>query len=169
MIFLTVGHERSFDRLTQAVDLWCAENPEISVFGQLAQLSDESYIPNNFEWKEFLDPDEFNKKFKSAKLIIAHAGMGSIITALTMAKPILIMARRGHLKETRNDHQVATARHFSRKSSIALAKDEFDFPNILDSVVGDISGHVSEPIGQFAEPALIDAVRSFILQKQTNS
>lgn len=165
MIFLTVGHELAFDRLAEAVDLWCAQNPDQIVFGQLAKLSEDNYKPKHFEWQEFLDPADFNKRFEEASIVIAHAGMGSIITALTMAKPILIMPRRGHLKETRNDHQVATSNRFASKDGVIVAQDETEFSGVIKSLIAVAADHKSEPIGPFAEPSLIEAVRSFIFSE----
>ena len=43
------------------------------------------------------------------QVVIAHDEMGSIITALEMGKPIVVMPRRAELGEHRNDHQVAAA------------------------------------------------------------
>ena len=45
--------------------------------------------------------------------IVAHAGMGTILTALEIGKPLLVMPRRAALGEHRNDHQLATARRFA--------------------------------------------------------
>ena len=50
--------------------------------------------------------------------------MGSIITALEVGKPIVILPRREHLNETRNDHQLASANQFSSRPGIIVALDE---------------------------------------------
>ncbi len=65
-------------------------------------------------------------------MVIAHAGMGSIISALEIGKPIVVMPRRGSLRETRNDHQVATAERFGSRGRVIVADDHKDFAAKLD-------------------------------------
>lgn len=60
--------------------------------------------------------------------------MGSILTALELGKPILVMPRRGDLDETRNDHQLATARHFLSQGRVAVAFDELELAAKLDQL-----------------------------------
>ena len=91
MIFATVGHELRFDRLIKGLDDWAFASGNDDIFAQVAELGDNGYSPRNFEWQSFLDPDTFKSNFEKADLIVAHAGMGTIITALTMKKPLLIM------------------------------------------------------------------------------
>src|SRR5579859_3180811 len=109
MIFVTVGAQMPFDRLVRTVDLWAGRKGRRDVF---AQVGPTALSPSNIAYEKFLDPASFRAKVEEASVIIAHAGMGSILTALEAGKPILILPRRGDLKETRNDHQVATAQRF---------------------------------------------------------
>lgn len=160
MIFLTVGSEIRFDRLTQAVDRWCAEHPDIEVFGQLAELGEDGYRPQHFDWQEFLNPEDYQKRFDDADAIIAHAGMGSIIAALTSGKPIVILPRRAALRETRNDHQVATALRFANRQGVLVAETENKIPECLDRFGADVERPAR--IGEFAEPSLLEALREFI-------
>ena len=162
MIFLTVGNELSFDRLSKAIDQWCADNPGILVFGQIGEPGPDGYRPQKFEWKPFITPEEYQRKFKKAELIVAHAGMGSIITALTMNKPILIMPRRSKFREHRNDHQVATAQRFSERSGILVAEDETKVGLMLDYWITNPHDVTVEGAKPFAEQRLIDKIKNFI-------
>ncbi|GLQ07926.1 glycosyltransferase [Sneathiella chinensis] len=162
MIFLTVGHERSFDRLAHALDDWCRANPAIPAFGQLAALGPDGYRPTAYDWQEFLSPAEFTRHFEQASLVVAHAGMGTIITALSLSKPLVIVPRRGHLRETRNDHQMATARHFGRKPGLFVAEDDQALTATLDGIIARPPGGNMQKIGDFADPALIESLRHFI-------
>lgn len=164
MIFLTVGHEMPFDRLVRAVDEWCRDRNRGDVFGQIGDPGPEGYLPSHYEYKLFIEPDEYERRFLQAELIIAHAGMGSIITALTLPKPILIMPRHGSLKETRNDHQVATANRFASRPGVEVAVDEMELGPALDRVVNNPISVGEEITSPFAEPQLLDAIRNFIHQ-----
>ena len=110
-----------------------------------------------------MSPDAYDDRMATADLIVAHAGMGSIITALSLAKPILILPRRADAKEQRNDHQIATAQRFASRSAVYVAQGADELQIMLDRLVGTDKIVKSSAIGPYAEPQLIDTVRSFIL------
>src|SRR5687767_9745951 len=124
MIFVTVGTQLPFDRMIRAVDEWAGKsgNGE-EVF---AQIGPSDYKPKHIRYSAFIAADEFEHRSREARAVVAHAGMGSIITALTMGKPILVMPRRAAMGEQRNDHQLATARHFLAQGRIGVAADEHE-------------------------------------------
>lgn len=129
MIFVTVGTELPFDRLVRAVDTWAREHDRKDVFAQIGRTN---WRPSFIASAEFLEPPEFNQRFASATTIIAHAGMGTILSALRYEKPILVMPRRAALGEQRNDHQLATARHLLELGKIHVALDEAELLQRLD-------------------------------------
>lgn len=127
MIFLTVGTQLPFDRLVTIVDEW-ASSSGVSVF---AQVGPTKKVFNNIEWRDFIDPDEFDKYFESASLVVAHAGMGSILSALSYGKPIVVFPRVAAFGEHRNDHQLATARRFAENEDVDVAFEEVDLIRYL--------------------------------------
>jgi UDP-N-acetylglucosamine transferase subunit ALG13 len=131
MIFLTVGAQMPFDRLVRAVDTWAARGGNDGVF---AQIGRSAYRPAHLRYTEFLDPRAFREAFTDAGVIVAHAGMGTIINALELRKPILVMPRRGDLAETRNDHQLATAQRFRELGLVEVALDERELTDRLDDL-----------------------------------
>lgn len=91
--------------------------------------------------------------------------MGSIITAMTYVKPIVLMPRRAALMETRNDHQVATAKRLGHRSGILVASDENHLFEVLDRALlrRDVKSAESQaPLGPYADPRLLATVREFI-------
>ncbi len=159
MILVTVGAQMPFDRMVQAVDEWAGTRRNGEIF---AQVGSTEYRPKHIHWTKFLDPPEFRKKFQAARVVIAHAGMGSIITALEMGKPILVMPRLGNLGETRNDHQVATAKRFLELGCVSVAFNKEDMARELDRIYELKSARV---IGSKASPELLSAVRQIISQE----
>lgn len=156
MIFVTVGAQMAFDRLIRGVDEWAAARGRRDVF---AQIGPTEFRPRHIEWTQFIDPAEFRRRVSEATVLVAHAGMGSIITALEAGVPILVMPRRGHLSETRNDHQVATAERFLALGRVAVAMDERELPDRLDQL-GSLTA--AGRIGSTASESLLRAVRTFI-------
>ena len=156
MIFVTVGAQMPFDRMVRAVDEWAARSERRDV---LAQIGPTTWRPENLRWVQFMDPQDFRTKVQEAKVVVAHAGMGSIITAMELGKPILVMPRRGDLRETRNDHQLATAKHFLAQGRISVAFDEKEMVEKLDQLDRLAT---ADRVSAQASPQLIEALRDFI-------
>lgn len=156
MIFVTVGTDLPFDRLVRVVDEWAASCGRSDVF---AQIGEGGWRPRHIAHSEFLQPPEFREKFQSARLIISHAGMGTILTALQHGKPILVMPKLARLREHRNEHQTATARHMMRKAGVNVAFDEEELRAKLARI--DLLA-AAERIGEQADEGLINGLREFI-------
>lgn len=156
MILVTVGAQMPFDRMTRAVDEWAGERGRKDVF---AQIGPTDWRPRHMEWTQFLEPEEFRRRVAESDILVAHAGMGSIISALEAGKPILVMPRRGDLRETRNDHQVATARRFAEQGRVSVAMDEVELKAKLDGID---SMRAAGSISPWASPGLIAGIRAFI-------
>lgn len=156
MIFVTVGTQLAFDRLVQAVDAWVGNNPGERAY---AQIGPATFQPHNMESSDFVRPDEADALFREADLIVSHAGMGSILTALKYKKPILIMPRKAALGEHRNDHQLATAKWLGTKPGVTVAWEAEDVSGLLDARC-DLRG--GDGISDFASPELIANLKKFI-------
>lgn len=146
----------SFDRMVRAVDEWAGRRGRTDVF---AQIGPTDWRPAHVRWTQFLEPPEFAQRVKEAEVIVAHAGMGSIITAMTTGKPILVMPRRGDLRETRNDHQIATAARFRELGRVAVALDENELCTQLDRL-DELKS--DSAVGPWASEQLITTIQTFI-------
>lgn len=165
MIFLTVGSELHFDRLVKAVDQWGIINNRNDIIGQIADPGPYGYWPERIKWQKFISAEEYNRYFDEAELIIGHAGMGSIITAALKKKPIIIMPRRSVLRETRNDHQLATAERFLNRKGVFIANDEAAIAPLLEEWNTSLRHHQIETTSENAEESLLQEIRNFILDK----
>lgn len=160
MIFVTVGYQMAFDRLVAAVDDWAGDHPEARIF---AQIGPSDLQPSNLEYTSFMEPAEFTRRVEACSVLVAHAGMGSILTALQYGKPIVVMPRHADRNETRNDHQIATARHLADRTGIEVAIDETELPEKLERLAG-----LDAPprIPSTASPELIERISRFIATGQ---
>ena len=159
---MTVGTILPFDRLAKALDEWAAAQttaPEL--FAQVGELRTDSYRPRAFEWTERVSPTEFRARVAAADLVVTHAGIGTIITALTLATPVLMMPRRAALNEHVNDHQLETVKHLSDRSGVTLAMEAEELGPQLEAL---LNGVTSLPtLGYDAQNSLIAAIRDVIL------
>jgi UDP-N-acetylglucosamine transferase subunit ALG13 len=159
-ILVTVGTQLPFDRLIRAMDQW-AGGPVAKACGAqvFAQIGPTNYRPAIMEFAQFITADEFRRRVESADLVVAHAGMGSIITALELGKPILVMPRSASLNEHRNEHQMATARHFREQGRINVAENEIE---LLEKLINLGQIRATGAISRFASPKLISVLREFV-------
>jgi len=161
VIFLSVGTQEPFDRLVRAVDGWAATHGE-PVFGQLGALAADSYRPRHFPFETFIPVDSYEKHVLGSRLLVAHAGMGSIISALTHARPLLVLPRKAALGEHRNDHQWATARRFEGRAGIHVVWDEAEVGPAIDRLLAEGDRAASSGLAPEASPDLLAALAAFV-------
>ena len=121
-----------------------------------------AYRPRHFETVAHLSPAAYEAYVRRASLIVSHAGMGSILTAFTNGKPIVILPRRGHLRETRNDHQYTTVKTLPTRPGLFVALDESDLPAVMDEALAAITGTAPPRLSDVADPGFTNALRDFI-------
>lgn len=159
-IFVVVGTQEPFDRMLKAIDAWALKTEFTGIF---AQISKAAYIPKGFESTDFISPELFDQKFMTADLIVSHAGMGTIISALQHSKPIIVMPRLARYHEHRNDHQLATAQSFSKLGYVKAVYSEAELNDALDQA------SVMKPapvIGPGASESLVAFIRDFIHEQK---
>lgn len=157
MIFVSVGTQLAFDRLIIAVDEWAGGAPGRDVF---AQIGPSRLRPRHIQHAEFVSPNECSERMMAADAVVAHAGIGTILTALELGKPLLVMPRRAEFGEHRNDHQLATASRFAELGRVSVAFDETELAARLD----ELDQVTARPrIGASASDALLGALRAFII------
>lgn len=161
MIFATVGTQLPFDRLLAGLDAWAGTNAGLPV---LAQSGETSRRFHNIRTVQNLPQSEFLANFEAARLIVAHAGMGTILSAAEMGKPVILMPRLARFKEHRNDHQVDTAAEMSKLSNVTVVNDADELRTALDRAVAR-NFEIDTPIDPSSATELaplIGAVRDFV-------
>ncbi len=152
MIFVTVGTQLPFDRLLMTIDHWASKN-ETEIF---AQIGNSKFLPQHIDYSPYLTIAEVEELFKKASVIVSHAGMGSIISALKYKKPIIIFPRLVEKGEHRNNHQLATAKWLENKNGIKVAWDETALMQLLNEAENLKSG---DEISDYASPELLNNLK----------
>lgn len=154
MIFCTIGTQAPFDRFVKIIDEAAACIDEEII----AQVYKSEYVAKNIRTIDFLAPDVFNELFCKARLIVAHAGMGTIISAMRQNKPIIIFPRIAALGEHRNEHQLATAQKMKELGYAYVANDDVELKELLTKK--DLKP--LHKLGKFASQSLIDELSQVI-------
>jgi UDP-N-acetylglucosamine transferase subunit ALG13 len=154
MILVTTGtNEQPFDRLVRAARDLSTQFPAFVQYGS-------SREPNGAgEWVEFLSFDELAAAMRRSDVVIAHAGVGSILLALRCGHRPIVVPRLVGLNEAVDDHQLHFARRLDGGSMLRLVEDEAELGAVvqeelrtrvrLDLSVGD--GRRREPSRLAAE------------------
>ncbi len=155
MIYVTVGKGIDpFDRLVKAADIFAGQSGD-EVF---IQSGCSEYKPRNASYRDFLTFPEAEEFLKSASVIVSHAGIGTIIGALTAGVPIAVVPRYKKYKEHFNDHQLEIAEVVKGRPGVEVVYEGGD----LAAAVGRLKGLKGTLEPQKAGGGLIDAVAVFI-------
>jgi len=118
MIFVSVGtHEAPFDRLLRAVGELRADEELVVQHGPSAVRCDRA---TEFDYRPF---DEVVELVRRARVVVTHAGVGSVMLALSNGKRPVVMARLRRFDEHVDDHQLELARRLADAGLVDLVED----------------------------------------------
>ena len=118
MIFVTVGSQKfQFNRLLEAVD---SLKTEEMIF---AQIGYSDYKPKHYNYRKFLDRDEFIAVMSEADIVITHGGTGVIINAIKKGKKVIAAPRLKRYGEHIDDHQIQLLKQFKELDMIYVCED----------------------------------------------
>jgi UDP-N-acetylglucosamine transferase subunit ALG13 len=120
--FVTLGFERRpFDRLLKAVDEGIASR--IIPPATLVQRGYSPYALRQCPSVSFLSYTEMRAALSAAEIIIAHAGVGTLLQCLRLNKIPILFPRSARLGEHVDDHQVIFARIMQEQKRALVAHD----------------------------------------------
>lgn len=154
MIFVTTGTQLPFPRLIAEMDALAPQLDERIV----AQVGPDKTPRANIETHATLVPERFTELFSKARVVVAHAGIGSVLSAKRFGRPLIVVPRRLEQGEHRNDHQMATAAEVEAIPGIYVVWDPADLGRVLTS------GPLEAPTDLPSDTAqdLIASIRDFV-------
>lgn len=125
MIFVVLGTQKfQLNRLLQKLDEYVEQG--LLTDEIYAQIGNSTYKPRHYAYKDFMDKKEFDATIARADLVIAHSGVGTIITAIHAKKPVVVFPRLAKYKEHVDDHQLDIARAFEMKKYVLCCYENDD-------------------------------------------
>jgi UDP-N-acetylglucosamine transferase subunit ALG13 len=155
VIFVTIGSMFPFDRMIRAMDAWAAAQEEEI----LAQIGAGAFEPRHMGWVRRLERPDYAAAIARSRLVVAHAGVGSIVAAGEQGKPVVVLPRRAALGEHTSDHQVETASWLRGKPGVRVAESEADLPACITAAEAR-----GERLAATADPAFIARLHRFIAE-----
>ena len=126
MIFVILGtQDKKFPRLLEAIQKKIDEGKIDKKEEIIVQAGSTKYKSNDMKIFDYIPISQFEDYIEKADLIICHAGVGTILTALKKNKKIIAAARLKQYGEHVNDHQLQILDNFKNKGYI-LALENFD-------------------------------------------
>lgn len=152
MIFVTVGTCEPFERLMRAVDALDIGERVIVQRG----LSET--IPCGVEAIDFLPYARLVDLVREARVVVTHAGAGTVLTALLNGvKPVVVPRLKEH-GEAVDDHQLELATRLERLGLVTVVPDT----NRLATAVRAEAGR-AQPIR--VGETLVEELRTFIARE----
>lgn len=127
MIFVTVGTARAFDRLVAAADVLAADEEVVVQHGSGRPPAIAMAVP-------FLAYDGVAELMRSARVVVAHAGAGSALTALLNGRRPVVVPRLRAYDEAVDDHQVEFAGRLARSELVHVVHDVVQLPRVVSSL-----------------------------------
>jgi UDP-N-acetylglucosamine transferase subunit ALG13 len=159
MIFVTVGSMFPFERMIKMVDNWSFQHPMHDVF---AQIGGGEYEPKHMRWQRIIAPNAYKELVRSCRLIVAHAGTGSVFTASEFRKPIILIPRRADLREHTTDHQLDTAKWLENKPGIFVAWSEEELAPAMERAE-KAAVNLQSSLPESAPQPFLDRIRNFLV------
>lgn len=128
MIFVTLGtQEFQFDRLLRELD-GLPGDEELVVQGGRS-----TFRPARAVWHDYLSFGETVEHVRRARVVVCHAGVGSVMTALEQGRrPVVVPRLRAH-GEAVDDHQLPFARRLAATGAVLLVEDLATLPDALSA------------------------------------
>jgi UDP-N-acetylglucosamine transferase subunit ALG13 len=121
VILVTVGtYDRGFERLVHAADEMAGLTDEPVVIQCGIAECTLRHFSRSFR---FSDSREMEELTSQARVIIMHGGAGSLIMALKLGKPLVVVPRLRKYREAMNDHQIQLAAALAQQNRVILVME----------------------------------------------
>jgi beta-1,4-N-acetylglucosaminyltransferase len=129
MIFVTVGmHYQGFERLLKKMDEISGRIEEEVIM----QTGATPYRPKHATSFAFVEDDEeMMDLYRAARVIVCHAGAGTLLTALKLRKPLVTVPRLKEFNEHVDDQQRELAEALAQSGRAIAVYDVDELEGVL--------------------------------------
>ncbi len=134
MILVSLGSSQfDFSRLLRAIDNLIKNGliKDTTINAQIGMTVYDSQYMNCFP---MISDVEFKRMVCEADLIITHAGVGCIMSAMRLRKKTIIFPRLKEYHEHLDNHQLEIAKFFSEQRYLLLATNEEELKNCIQNI-----------------------------------
>jgi beta-1,4-N-acetylglucosaminyltransferase len=118
VIFVTLGTQVfQFDRLLRVLDALPGDEELVIQCGRA------SFRPARAVWFDQLSYEELVDYTRRARVVVCHAGVGSVLTSLEHGRRPVVVPRLHAYGEAVDDHQLPFARRLAEADQVTLVED----------------------------------------------
>lgn len=151
-VVVTLGTDHHpFARLVDWVDTWAGEHPARRCVIQHGTAP----APRHAEGHAMLDPADIPGLMARARIVVGHAGPGTLLDARAAGRLPVLVPRRARLGEVVDDHQVTFGRWMDGRGLARCAEDEPAVRHHLDAALDDAAPYEVVVDGSAPPPAVI--------------
>lgn len=151
-VVVTLGTDHHpFGRLVRWVDAWAGDHPDVRCLIQHGTAPP----PNHAEGHPVLDPTTIPGLMARARIVVGHAGPGTVLDARAAGRRPVIVPRRAHLGEVVDDHQVTFGQWMDERGQATCVEDEGALRHHLDAALVDPSPYALTGPGSGTVPAAV--------------
>lgn len=161
MILVMVGmHTQPFDRLVCAADALASVVEERVII----QRGASRHVPRFAQYVDTVDEAQIRNWLVEARVVISHAGAGSILSALQAGKPLVLAPRTARFDEHFDDHQLELAEVLSERGR-AVTVTDLSASTLVDAIerAANLTGET------LCETGLHAALRGWLEEQSTRT
>lgn len=133
MILVLLGtQDKPFNRLLDAISK--AKKDKIIKDKVIAQIGCTTFHDKNINTFDFKSKEEIEKLIEDARIVITHAGVGTITECLQKDKKVIVVPRLKKYGEHTNDHQMQITKEFAMKNYVLPLYDTKNLSKTLDKI-----------------------------------
>jgi beta-1,4-N-acetylglucosaminyltransferase len=155
MILVTIGVMYGFERLIAKMDEIALTLNEPIVM----QIGETKYEPKHSKYFRYTSRDKMEELYSQVRVIVGHAGVGTVLKALEYKKPLILVPRLKKYNEHINDHQLEIAKELEKEGIGKIVYDVEELESALKAV--------SQSNGYFANQgknSLVDNLSKYLDQ-----
>jgi UDP-N-acetylglucosamine transferase subunit ALG13 len=132
VIFVTAGTlHYPFDRMLHAVAALPGDEEVV------VQCAAPWQASARVRWIRDLPYDELAAYMRDARVVVSHAGVGSVLTALRLGRRPVVVPRLERYGEAVDDHQLAFGRKLAELGHVVLVEDPRTLAHAIEATPSD--------------------------------
>jgi UDP-N-acetylglucosamine transferase subunit ALG13 len=133
MILVMLGtQDKPFDRILKAV---AREKKKGNIKDKvIAQIGCTNFKDDNIKTFDFSSKEEIESLIEKARIIITHAGVGTITECISKDKKVIVIPRLKKYGEHTNDHQMQITKEFALKGYVLPLYDTRNLSKVLNDI-----------------------------------
>ena len=134
----------------------------------VAQIGFIDKYPKNIQWFSYLSFTEVLAYFERASMIIGHSGVGTVITAITYKKPLILVPRSSTYGEHFDDHQLELAMQLRGMEGIFVVDDIENLKTTVLEVRERVRQNLINPRFSEERQHLLEFIRNYVQEARAS-